>query len=124
MKLLAKREKDREKAREVRDVYDAFMGAVIDILRRLRIYGDGPRYTTEGLTEEVMGILAELNALREFTNEALLGIAKSYNCSVKHIQADWTMTSGKHTKFGKKRARRTKEESDSDDDGDAEEGDE
>ena len=124
MKLLAKREKDREKAREIRDVYDAFMGAVIDILRRLRIHGDGPRYTTEDLTEEVLGILAELNALREFTNEALLGISKSYNCSVKQIQADWTMTSGKHTKFGVKRARRTKEVSDSDNDGDAEEDDE
>lgn len=120
MKLLAKREKDREKAREIRDVYDAFMGAVIDILRRIRIHGDGPRYTTEELTEEVLAILAELNVLREFTNEALLGISKSYNCSVKHIQVDWVLTSGKHTKFGRKRARRVKEEdNDTGDDNDS-----
>lgn len=118
MKLLAKREKDREKAREIRDVYDAFMGAVIDILRRIRLGVDGLRYTLDELTAEILAILGELNALREFTNEALLTISRSYNCSVKQINDDWTLVSGKHTKFtggGRKRSRRVEEESDADD---------
>jgi hypothetical protein len=118
MKLLAKREKDREKAREIRDVYDAFMGAVIDILRRIRLGVDGLRYTLDELTGEILAILGELNALREFTNEALLTISRSYNCSVKQINDDWTLVSGKHTKFtgsGRKRSRRVEEESDADD---------
>jgi hypothetical protein len=99
MKLLAKREKDREKAREIRDVYDAFMGAVIDILRRISLGNDGLRYTTDTLTAEILAILGELNALREFTNDALLTISRSYNCSVKQIKDDWSLVSGKYTKF-------------------------
>ena len=94
MQTLAKRERERQKSNEFRDILDAFMGATIDIVRRIDYQA---QTIPTNLTETIIGVIEELNALREFTNEALMGVSKAFNCSAFIITSDWEVKRGKHT---------------------------
>ena len=90
--LLAKREKDRQKSNEIRDVLDAFNGAAIDLFRRIEV---GQLYDIGDFAIIIRGILEELNVLRDFTMEALQEVSKSFNCSIPMIDHTWKVIHGK-----------------------------
>jgi len=91
---LAKREKERQKSNEIRDVLDAFNGAAIDLFRRI---DTAAVYTHDQIIPILVGMMEELEALRTFTMEALRDISKSFGCSIPMISADWKTLHGKHT---------------------------
>ena len=93
---LARRERDRQKSNEIRDVLDAFNGATIDLFRRIDATTLN-HYTKEQGETLIRQVTLELNALREFTTEALCGVSKGFGCSVPLIMPDWTIKHGKHT---------------------------
>jgi hypothetical protein len=101
MQGLAKREKERQKCNEFRDILDAFMGATIDIIRRIQP-------DTPDLTAVLLGVIDELNALRRFTNDALISVGKAFNCSTFIINDEWEITRGKHSTLKSKDASETK----------------
>lgn len=91
---LAKREKDRQKSNEIRDILDAFNGAAIDLFRRI----DTQRaYSHEQIIPILIGMVEELEALRVFTMEALRDVSKSFSCSVPMINHEWKTVHGKYT---------------------------
>jgi hypothetical protein len=100
---LAKREKDRQKSNEIRDILDAFNGATIDIFRRIDVYSGS--YTKEQQEDLVKTIIAELTGLRQFTMDAMCEVSKSFNCSIPMVTPDWKVVHGKYTILqpGKKR---------------------
>lgn len=91
---LAKREKERQKSNEIRDVLDAFNGAAIDLFRRI---DTAAVYTHDQIIPILVGMMEELEALRTFTMEALRDVGKSFGCSIPMISADWKTIHGKHT---------------------------
>ena len=88
-KTLAKKEKARQKSKEIRDILDAFNGAVIDISRRINTMTEYTRNDGIQLIEE---ITRELNALREFTMEAMLAVGRSFNCAVPYLDSKWVLS--------------------------------
>jgi hypothetical protein len=100
---LAKREKDRQKSNEIRDILDAFNGATIDVFRRIDVYSGS--YTKEQQEDLVKTIITELTGLRQFTMDAMCEVSKSFNCSIPMVTPDWKVVHGKYTILqpGKKR---------------------
>lgn len=97
-RVLAKRERDRQKSNEIRDVLDAFNGASIDLFRRIEVTpAQANAYTLTTITPVINGLLLELEALRQFTMDALCDISRSFNCSIPMITADWKNINGKST---------------------------
>ena len=90
--VLGRREKERQKSNEIRDILDGFNGAAIDLFRRIDI---GTIYTREEGTKLVKGLRAELEELRAFTFEALWDVSRNFNCSVPFINPAWEMSHGK-----------------------------
>ncbi len=92
-KTLAQEEKTRQKSREIRDILDAFVGAAIDLMRRVDVRPNDPYERSEGLALTLQ-IITEMNALREYINGELAKVSKSFNCSVPYINADWSVGHG------------------------------
>lgn len=90
--VLGRREKERQKSNEIRDILDGFNGAAIDLFRRIDI---GTIYTAEAGTKLVKELRLELEALRAFTFEALWDVSRNFNCSVPFINPAWGMGHGK-----------------------------
>lgn len=94
-KELAKREKDRQKSNEIRDILDAFNGAAIDIFRQIDVYSGN--YTQKQQVDLVKNISTELDGLRQFSMDAMCDVSKSFNCSIPMITPDWKVVHGKYT---------------------------
>lgn len=100
---LAKREKERQKSNEIRDILDAFNGAAIDLFRRIDL-NKAPKYDREEATKLIMELRVELEELRKFTFTAMSDVGKSFNCSVPWINDKWEVI------HGTERTRKKKEE--------------
>jgi hypothetical protein len=100
---LAKREKERQKSNEIRDILDAFNGAAIDLFRRIDP-NKTPKYDREEATKLIMELRVELEELRKFTFTAMSDVGKSFNCSVPWINDKWEVI------HGTERTRKKKEE--------------
>lgn len=100
---LAKREKERQKSNEIRDILDAFNGAAIDLFRRIEV-DRTPKYTKEEATKLILDLRVELEELRKFTFSAMNDVGKSFNCSVPSINDKWEVV------HGTERTRKKKEE--------------
>jgi hypothetical protein len=100
---LAKREKERQKSNEIRDILDAFNGAAIDLFRRIEV-DKTPKYTKEEATKLILDLRVELEELRKFTFSAMNDVGKSFNCSVPSINEKWEVV------HGTERTRKKKEE--------------
>jgi hypothetical protein len=100
---LAKREKERQKSNEIRDILDAFNGAAIDLFRRIDT-NKTPKYEREEATKLIMDLRVELEELRKFTFSAMNDVGKSFNCSVPSINEKWEVV------HGTERTRKKKEE--------------
>lgn len=100
---LAKREKERQKSNEIRDILDAFNGAAIDLFRRIDT-AKTPKYDKEEATKLIMELRIELEELRKFTFTAMSDVGKSFNCSVPWINDKWEVI------HGTERTRKKKEE--------------
>jgi len=101
---LAKREKTRQRSKEIRDILDGFNGAAIDIFRRIDMH---VTYTALNLQKIIQEIILELNALRDFTNEALANVSRSFNCSIPLITDKWEIKHGKAVSLKAKRTKKT-----------------
>jgi hypothetical protein len=101
--VLAKREKERQKSNEIRDILDAFNGAAIDLFRRIEV-DKMPKYTKEEATKAILDLRVELEELRKFTFSAMNDVGKSFNCSVPSINEKWEVV------HGTERTRKKKEE--------------
>ena len=91
--VLAKREKERQKSNEIRDILDAFNGAAIDLFRRIDT-GKTPKYEKEEATKLIIDIRVEMEELRKFTFSAMNDVGKSFNCSVPWINEKWEVGHG------------------------------
>lgn len=105
---LAKREKARQRSNEIRDILDAFNGATIDLIRRIDI---GFIYSKTQMETLLSEIINELNALREFTVEALFAVSRSFNCKVPLINDKWEVKYGKPITMGGKRKKKDEKSS-------------
>lgn len=90
--VLAKDEKDRQKSREISDVLQTLVDVSTGIIIKANNYDN----KTNVLTFKE-AIETELENLRQFINNALLNIARSYKCSTPIIMIGWILTSGNHT---------------------------
>ena len=90
---LAKEEKARQKSREIRDILDAFVGAAIDIMRRIDIRPENPYERSAGLSL-ALEISTEMAALRDYMVGELAKISKAFNCSVPYIDNEWNVRHG------------------------------
>ena len=88
---LARREKERQKCNEIRDILDAFNGAAIDLFRRFDTSRQLPRDEAESLIKSVR---LELEALRTFIFQSMSDVSKSFNCSVPLLNEKWEMEHG------------------------------
>lgn len=98
---LARKERDRQKSNEIRDILDAFNGAAIDLFRRIEI---GTTYSAEAASTLINQLRVELEALRTFSFQAMNEVGKFFNCSVPWVSETWEM------QHGTERTRRLKEE--------------
>ena len=89
---LARREKDRQKCNEIRDILEAFHGATIDVFRRIEV-GRDP-YAQEEAQTLIRSICTELEALRQFIFQSMIEVSKSFNCSVPLLNEQWQMEHG------------------------------
>ena len=87
---LAKDEKDRQKSREISDVLQTLIEVATSIIRRAY------QYNGKNILDFKEIIETELEHLREFTNNALSSISRSYKCSTPIILTNWVLTSGKN----------------------------
>jgi hypothetical protein len=90
---LARREKDRQKCNEIRDILEAFHGATIDVFRRIDV-GRTPPYTEDEAQTLIRSICTELEALRQFIFQSMIEVSKSFNCSVPLLNDQWQMEHG------------------------------
>jgi len=104
---LAKREKDRQKSNEIRDILDAFNGAAIDLFRRI---DTAKTYTRQEATNLIIELRTELEELRKFTFQAMADVSKSFHCSVPWIDDKWTVLHG--TEATRRKQQRDKEAAD------------
>ena len=98
---LGKKERDRQKSNEIRDILDAFNGAAIDLFRRIDI---GTAYTPTAASTLINQLRIELEALRNFSFQAMNEVGKFFNCSVPWINEKWEI------QHGTERTRRMKDE--------------
>jgi hypothetical protein len=89
--VLARREKDRHKSNEVRDILDAFNGAAIDLFRRI---DTSVQYPREAALKLILEIRVELEALRKFIFQSMFEVSKSFNCSVPILTEAWELQHG------------------------------
>jgi hypothetical protein len=89
---LGRREKDRQKCNEIRDILEAFHGATIDVFRRIEV-GREP-YTQEEARALIKSICTELEALRQFIFQSMMEVSKSFNCSVPLLNETWRVEHG------------------------------
>jgi hypothetical protein len=99
---LGKREKERQKSNEIRDILDAFNGATIDLFRRIEI-GRPTAYTREEATKLIIDIRLEMEELRKFTFQAMSDVSRSFNCSVPWINEKWEVLHGTEATRRKKK---------------------
>jgi len=90
---LARREKDRQKCNEIRDILEAFHGATIDVFRRIDA-GRNPPYPEDEAHTLIRSICTELEALRQFIFQSMIEVSKSFNCSVPLLNDQWQMEHG------------------------------
>jgi hypothetical protein len=88
---LGRREKDRQKCNEIRDILDAFDGAAIDLFRRFDTTVQYPRKECETL---VLSVIEELEALRKFIFQSMTEVSRSFNCSVPLLNEKWELEHG------------------------------
>jgi hypothetical protein len=98
---LGRKERDRQKSNEIRDILDAFNGAAIDLFRRIEI---GMTYSAEAASTLINQLRIELEALRTFSFQAMNEVGKFFNCSVPWVSEKWEM------QHGTERTRRLKDE--------------
>ena len=98
---LGRKERDRQKSNEIRDILDAFNGAAIDLFRRIDI---GKNYSAEAASTLIHQLRIELEALRNFSFQAMNEVGKFFNCSVPWVNEKWELV------HGTERTRRLKEE--------------
>ena len=98
---LARKERDRQKSNEIRDILDAFNGAAIDLFRRV---DTGTTYDAEGALTLINQLRIELEELRNFSFQAMGEVGKFFNCSVPWINEKWELV------HGTERTRRLKDE--------------
>ena len=104
---LGRREKERQKSNEIRDILDAFNGAAIDLFRRIEI-GRTTAYTREECTKLIIDIRLEMEELRKFTFQAMSDVSRSFNCSVPWIDEKWMVLHG--TEATRRKHKRDEEE--------------
>jgi len=102
---LGRREKERQKSNEIRDILDGFNGAAIDLFRRI---DTGKVYLRDEGLALTLSLRTELEALRAFTFEALSDVSRNFNCSVPFIADSWEIGHGKISDVLRK-ARQAKE---------------
>jgi len=102
---LGRREKERQKSNEIRDILDGFNGAAIDLFRRI---DTGKVYVRDEGLALTLSLRTELEALRAFTFEALSDVSRNFNCSVPFIADSWEIGHGKISDVLRK-ARQAKE---------------
>jgi hypothetical protein len=90
---LGRREKDRQKCNEIRDILDAFNGAAIDLFRRIDTSVQYP-YPREQALHLILTIRTELEALRTFIFQSMSEVSRSFNCSVPLLNAKWEIEHG------------------------------
>ena len=90
--VLGRREKERLKSNEIRDILDGFNGAAIDLFRRIDV---AKKYTREEAIDLVASLRLELDTLRQFTFQAMTDVSKIFNCSVPFINEKWEVVHGK-----------------------------
>jgi len=88
---LARKERDRQKSNEIRDILDAFNGAAIDLFRRIEV---GTVYSAEAALILINQLRIELEALRTFSFQAMTEVSKFFNCSVPWINEKWELIHG------------------------------
>ena len=88
---LARKERDRQKSNEIRDILDAFNGAAIDLFRRIEV---GTVYSAETALILINQLRIELEALRTFSFQAMTEVSKFFNCSVPWINEKWELIHG------------------------------
>ena len=98
---LGKKERDRQKSNEIRDILDAFNGAAIDLFRRIEV---GTSYSAEAASTLINQLRVELEELRNFSFQAMNEVGKFFNCSVPWVNEKWEM------QHGTERTRRMKDE--------------
>jgi hypothetical protein len=98
---LGRKERDRQKSNEIRDILDAFNGAAIDLFRRIDI---GTTYSADAAILLINQLRIELEALRNFSFQAMNEVGKFFNCSVPWVNEKWELV------HGTERTRRLKEE--------------
>jgi len=98
---LGRKERDRQKSNEIRDILDAFNGAAIDLFRRIEI---GTSYSAEAASRLINQLRIELEELRNFSFQAMNEVGKFFNCSVPWVNEKWEM------QHGTERTRRLKDE--------------
>lgn len=109
-KTLAKREKDRQKSAEIREILDAFVGATITLFQRFETRPDDIKLNRDDVLLLISQFMPEIEELRVFTMEALLNISRSYNCSIPYITNGWDIIHGKHTYVTTKNKKKSTEE--------------
>ena len=97
--VLGRREKERLKSNEIRDILDGFNGAAIDLFRRIDV---AKKYTREEALDLVASLRLELDALRQFTFQAMTDVSKIFNCSVPFINEKWEVVHGKVSDLARK----------------------
>lgn len=87
--LLQQKEKRRIKKDELRMMYEAFLGACVDIYGRIMAYSNSVNDANNNKIIEVCNdATQQLNSLRKIFNESMMEISKRYKCQV--IQLDET----------------------------------
>ena len=97
--VLGRREKERLKSNEIRDILDGFNGAAIDLFRRIDV---AKKYTREEALDLITSLRLELDALRQFTFQAMSDVSKIFNCSVPFINEKWEVGHGKVSDLARK----------------------
>ena len=88
--LLQQKEKRRIKKDELRMMYEAFLGACVDIYGRIMAYSNSVNDANNNnkIIEVCDDATQQLNSLRKIFNESMMEISKRYKCQV--IQLDET----------------------------------
>jgi hypothetical protein len=97
---LQQKEKKRTKKDELRMIYEAFLGACVDIYGRIMVYTNSVNDANNTKIVEVcIDATHQLNSLRKIFNESIMEISKRYKCQV--IQLDETKLKRSLVKYKK-----------------------
>jgi hypothetical protein len=90
---LWRREKDRDKNREIYNLLEIFVEVATDVIRRI----DSDLSTGTLVTTQVGQYEKELYRIREYVNEQFMRIGRVYTCVTKTITPQWDLSTTKET---------------------------